>query len=60
MNSAVTHLEDYDTQERFRATVVSTVRITSDETDIEVREITLDLHKADFHLALLRGRGHFS
>ena len=41
MNSAVTRLEDYDTQERFRATVVSSERITPDETDIEVRETVI-------------------
>jgi len=52
MNSAVTHLDDYDTEERFAATVVSTERITSEETDIEVRELTLDVQKPDFEFTL--------
>ena len=60
MNSAVTRLEEYDTQERFRATVVSTVRITPPETDIEVREITLDLDRPGFELALGQSVGVFA
>ncbi len=52
MNSTVTHLENYDTRQRFEATVVSSERITSDEADIEVRELTLDLDEPDFELEL--------
>jgi ferredoxin--NADP+ reductase len=52
MNAAVTHLEDYDTQDRFEAIVVSSERITPEASDIEVRELTLDLEKPDFELEL--------
>lgn len=52
MNAAVTHLEDYDTRDRFEAIVVSSERITPEASDIEVRELTLDLEKPDFELDL--------
>ena len=52
MNSAVTHLEDYDTEQRFQATVVSTDRITTEASGIEVRELTLDIQKPDFEFQL--------
>jgi ferredoxin--NADP+ reductase len=42
------HLEDYDIDARFKATVVSTERITPAESDEEVREIVLDVDRADF------------
>ncbi|MGB5704110.1 MAG: hypothetical protein WBM48_14915 [Polyangiales bacterium] len=48
MNSAVSRLEDYDTQQQFQATVVSSERISPPEAEAEVRELTLDIHKADF------------
>jgi len=51
MNSAVTRLEDYDTQQQFQATVVSSERITPEQAP-EVREITLDLQTPDFELQL--------
>ncbi|UCH28797.1 MAG: hypothetical protein JSV06_11030 [Myxococcales bacterium] len=51
MNSAVTRLEDYDTEQRFQATVVSSERITPEEAP-EVRELTLDIQKAGFDLEL--------
>ncbi len=51
MNAAVTHLEDYDTHQKFEATVVSSDRITPEEAP-EVREITLDLHRPGFDLQL--------
>ncbi len=52
MNKAVAHLEDYDTKERFQATVVSSERITTEASGIEVRELTLDLQNRDFALQL--------
>ncbi|MFZ1865196.1 MAG: hypothetical protein WAU39_13310 [Polyangiales bacterium] len=52
MNTAVTRLEDLDTQNRFEAVVVSSERITPEASDIEVRELTLDIDKPDFQLDL--------
>jgi ferredoxin--NADP+ reductase len=52
MNNTVTRLEDYDTEAPFQAVVVSTERITPDESDIEVRELTLDIQKRDFDFEL--------
>jgi len=52
MNSAVTHLEDYDTEQRFQANVVATERITTEASGIEVRELTLDIQKPDFEFQL--------
>jgi len=52
MNSTVTRLEDYDTKPQFQATVVSTERITPGTSDIEVRELTLDVQKPDFAFQL--------
>jgi ferredoxin--NADP+ reductase len=51
MNSAVTRLEDYDTEQQFQATVVSSERITPEEA-AEVRELTLDIQSPDFDLRL--------
>ena len=52
MNATVTRLEDYDTNQRFQATVVSSDRITPESSDIEVRELTLDVQNADFDFQL--------
>jgi len=52
MSSAVTHLEDYDTEQRFQATVVSSERITPEASGVEVRELTLDVQKPDFEFQL--------
>lgn len=60
MNSAVTHLDDYDTEHRFEATVVGSERITSDAADAEVREITFDLQRPDFELQLGQSVGILS
>ena len=48
MSEAVTRLEDYDTDTRYGATVVSSERITSAESDEEVRELVLDVDRPDF------------
>jgi ferredoxin--NADP+ reductase len=47
MSAAVKHLEDYSTGTRYRATVVSSERITGEESE-EVRELTLDVDRPDF------------
>ena len=60
MNSAVTHLEDYDTEQRFQATVVSSESITSEASGAEVRELTLEIQKADFELQLGQSLGVLS
>ena len=52
MSSAVTHLEDYDTEQRFQATVVASERITPEASGVEVRELTLDVQKPDFEFQL--------
>lgn len=46
------HLEDYPTQPRFTATVSRTERITDDASDVEVRELVLevDARKFDFQI----------
>ena len=52
MSGAVTHLEDYDTEQRFQATVVASERITPEASGVEVRELTLDVQKPDFEFQL--------
>ena len=41
-------LDDYDKQERFDAKVLSSVRITPEDADAEVREIVLEVNRPDF------------
>jgi ferredoxin--NADP+ reductase len=48
MSDAVRHLGDYDTDPRYRATLVSTERITPAASDEEVRELLLDVERPDF------------
>jgi ferredoxin--NADP+ reductase len=43
MSEAIMRLDDYDTQERFDATVVSSERITAKNSTEEVRELVLDV-----------------
>ena len=47
MTQAVKHLGEYDTETRYKATVVSNERITPEQSDEEVRELVLDV-EADF------------
>ncbi len=42
------NLDDYDKAERFAATVLSSTRITADDADAEIREIVLEVDRADF------------
>ena len=44
-------LDDYDKHERFTATVVSSERITPEEAEVEIREIVLEVDRADFAYA---------
>jgi ferredoxin--NADP+ reductase len=48
MIETVMRLEDYKTGMRYQATVVSNERITSKQSDEEVRELVLDVERADF------------
>ena len=48
MKEAIMRLDDYDTDLRFAATVVSSERITSEESDEEVRELLLDIDRPEF------------
>jgi len=47
MNQAVKRLEDYDTSERYVATVLSSERITPDSSPEEVREMVLSLDRTE-------------
>ncbi len=60
MNTAVTHLDDYDTEQRFQAMVVSSEKITPEASGIEVRELTLDVQNPDFTLELGQNVGVLS
>ncbi len=42
-------LEDYPTDPRFNATVLKTERITDEGTDVEVRELVLEVDRQDFN-----------
>ena len=48
MSVAVLRLEEYDTTTRFRALVVSSERITPESSEEEVRELVLEVERADF------------
>ena len=41
-------LDDYDKSERFDATVLSSTRITPEEADTDVRELSLEVDRAEF------------
>jgi ferredoxin--NADP+ reductase len=48
MKEAVKRLEDYDTDARYQASVVSSERITPQASDEDVRELVLDVDRPDF------------
>ncbi|HSM13417.1 MAG TPA: ferredoxin-NADP reductase [Thermoanaerobaculia bacterium] len=48
INETVRRLEDYDSETRFRARLVSSERITPEASDEEVRELVLDIDRPDF------------
>jgi len=52
MSEAVMHLEEYDTAVRYQATVVSSERITPEESEEEVRELVLDVDRTEFSYEL--------
>jgi ferredoxin--NADP+ reductase len=52
MSEPVTRLEDYDTENRCRATVVESRRISSEGAGAEVRELLLDVDRSDFPYAV--------
>ena len=60
MNTAVTHLDDYNTEQRFQAMLVSSEKITPEASGIEVRELTLDVQNPDFALELGQNVGVLS
>jgi len=61
MSTAVTHLvDDYDTETQFLATVVSSDRITPEASDVEVRELTLEIRKPKFEFQLGQSVGVLS
>jgi len=45
-------LEDYPTEPRFNATVLTTERLTEDGSDAEVRELVLEVHEHDFNFRI--------
>ena len=48
MSEAVLRLEEYDTTARFRARVAASERITAEDSEAEVRELVLEIERADF------------
>jgi len=42
-------LDDYNKEDRFEATVLSSERLTSEEADAEIRELVLEVDRSDFH-----------
>jgi ferredoxin--NADP+ reductase len=52
MKTAVTRLEDYDTEQRAQATVLANRRITAEESAEEVRELVLEVQRPDFSYEL--------
>lgn len=48
MSQTMSRLDDYDTDARYQANVVSSTRITPDDADAEIREIVLDIERDDF------------
>ena len=49
MKETVTHLQDYDTETRFPATVISTERITPEDAEAEVHELVLEVDRPEFN-----------
>ena len=48
MSQSIMRLEEYDTEPRYQATVVSSERITPEQSSEEVRELVLDVDREDF------------
>jgi len=60
MSGGVMRLDDYDTEERFTATIVSSERITPDASEAEVRELVLDVERSDFSFQIGQSIGIFT
>ena len=60
MSEAVRHLNEYDTETRYQATVVSSERITPAESDDEVRELVLEIGEGDFSFQVGQSVGVFA
>ena len=60
MSEAVKRLEEYDTETRYQATVLSNERITSAESDDEIRELVLEVDGADFTFEVGQSIGVFA
>lgn len=50
MSDAIRHLGDYDTEPNYEATVLSSERITSPESGVEIRELNLEIGAAQLEL----------
>ena len=60
MNKTITHLDELETETKFVATVVSSERITSEDSDDEVRELLLDVDRPDFPYKVGQSIGVFA
>jgi ferredoxin--NADP+ reductase len=60
MNEVIMRLEDYDTETRFEATVMASERITSTQSDEEVRELVLEVDRPDFTYEIGQSIGVFA
>ncbi|MBW2397445.1 MAG: ferredoxin-NADP reductase [Deltaproteobacteria bacterium] len=60
MKQATIRLDDYDTDTRFAATVVTSERITSASSDEDVRELVLDVDRPDFSYQVGQSIGIFA
>ena len=60
MSDGVIRLDDYDTELRFLATIVSSERITPDASEVEVRELVLDVERPDFSVQIGQSIGIFT
>jgi len=59
MSETIMRLDDYDTETRFEATVVSSERITPEQSNEEVRELVLDVDHPEFAFQVGQSIGVF-
>jgi len=57
MSEPIRHLADYDTADRFRATVIANERITPESSEEEVRELTLDIDRPELDFSIGQSLG---
>jgi ferredoxin--NADP+ reductase len=60
MNEGARHLADYDTGERFTATVVSNQRLTPESSEEDVRELVLDVDQSELSIEVGQNLGVFA